>query len=143
MGAVALYLLLLKATVTSFAGMGSLPQIRQDLVVTAHALTDEQLNQAVLVGRSTPGPVGAYVVAVGYFAGGVAGAIAGLIAVMTPALAAVPLLALMQRWLHIPRVRAAVDAVVIASAALLIVSVIRMATDGVEQFLRALGSAGT
>ena len=143
MAAVPLYLLLLKATVTSFAGMGSLPQIRQDLVVTAHALTDAQLNQAVLVGRSTPGPVGAYVVAVGYFAGGIAGALAGLFAVMTPALAAVPLLALMQRWLHVPRVRAAVDAVVIASAALLVVSVIRMATDGVEQFLRALGGAGT
>ena len=143
MAAVPLYLLLLKATVTSFAGMGSLPQIRQDLVVTAHALTDAQLNQAVRVGRSTPGPVGAYVVAVGYFAGGIAGALAGLFAVMTPALAAVPLLALMQRWLHGPRVRAAVDAVVIASAALLVVSVIRMATDGVEQFLRALGGAGT
>jgi chromate transporter len=138
MSGVALYLLLLKASATSFAGMGSLPQIRQDLVVTAHVLTDDQLNQAVLVGRSTPGPVGAYVVAVGYFAGGIAGAIAGLLAVMTPALAAVPLLALMQRWLHVPRVRAAVDAVVIASAALLVVSVIRMATDGIEQLLRVL-----
>ena len=30
MSVIALYLLLLKATVTSFAGMGSLPQIRQD-----------------------------------------------------------------------------------------------------------------
>lgn len=138
MSALALYLLLLKATVTSFAGMGSLPQVRQDLVVTAHALTDDQLSQAVLVGRSTPGPVGAYVVAVGYFAGGFSGAIAALLAVMTPALAAVPLLALMQRWLHVPRVRAAVDAVVIASAALLVVSVIRMATDGWEQFVRAV-----
>ena len=56
--------LVLKATATSFAGMGSLPQIRQDLVVTARAITDEQLSQAVLVGRSTPGPVGCYVVAV-------------------------------------------------------------------------------
>jgi chromate transporter len=130
MSGVALYLLLLKASATSFAGMGSLPQIRQDLVVTTHVLTDDQLSQAVLVGRSTPGPVGVYVVAVGYFAGGVAGAIAGLVAV--------PLLALMQRWLHVPRVRAAVDAVVIASAALLVVSVVRMATDGIEQLLRVL-----
>jgi chromate transporter len=135
----ALYVLLLKATATSFAGMGSLPQIRQDLVVTAHAITDEQLSQAVLVGRSTPGPVGAYVVAVGYFAGGVQGAIAGLLAVMTPAFAAVPLLVLMQRWLHVPRVRAAVDAVVMASAALLVVSVVRMASDGARQFAHLVG----
>jgi hypothetical protein len=31
-------------------------------------LTSEQLGQAVLVGRSTPGPLGAFVVAVGYLA---------------------------------------------------------------------------
>lgn len=134
-----LYMVLLKATATSFAGMGSLPQIRHDLVVTAHAVTDEQLSQAVLVGRSTPGPVGAYVVAVGYFAGGIQGAIAGLLAVMTPAFAAVPLLVLMRRWLHVPRVRAAVDAVVMASAALLVVSVFRMASDGVQQFAHTVG----
>jgi len=139
MSFVALYALLLKATVTSFAGMGSLPQIRHDLVVTAHAITDEQLSQAVLIGRSTPGPVGAYVVAVGYFAGGLPGAVAGLLAVMTPALAAVPLLVLMQRWLHLPRVRAAVDAVVIASAMLLIASVVRMAADGAQELARVLG----
>jgi len=139
MSFLALYALLLKATVTSFAGMGSLPQIRHDLVVTAHAITDEQLSQAVLIGRSTPGPVGAYVVAVGYFAGGLPGAIAGLFAVMTPALAAVPLLVLMQRWLHLPRVRAAVDAVVMASAVLLVASVVRMAGDGVQELARVLG----
>ena len=41
MSIVALYLLLLKATVTSFAGMGSLPQIRQDFDVTHGVITDE------------------------------------------------------------------------------------------------------
>ena len=139
MNFVPLYLLLLKATVTSFAGMASLPQIHQDLVATAHVITDDQLNQAVLIGRSTPGPVGAYVVAVGYFAAGVSGAVAGFLAMVTPALAAIPLLALMRRWLHIARVQAAVDAVLIASAALLVVSVIRMASDGVQQLARVVG----
>ena len=139
MNVVPLYLLLLKATVTSFAGMASLPQIHQDLVATAHVITDDQLNQAVLIGRSTPGPVGAYVVAVGYFAAGVSGAAAGFLALVTPALAAIPLLALMRRWLHITRVQAAVDGVLIASAALLVVSVIRMASDGVQQLARVVG----
>jgi chromate transporter len=139
MNFVPLYLLLLKATVTSFAGMASLPQIHQDLVATAHVITDDQLNQAVLIGRSTPGPVGAYVVAVGYFAAGVSGAAAGFLAMVTPALAAIPLLALMRRWLHIARVQAAVDAVLIASAALLVVSVIRMAGDGVQQLAGVVG----
>jgi chromate transporter len=118
--------------------MGSLPQIRQDLVVTSRAITDEQLSQAVLVGRSTPGPWRVRV-AVGYFAGGLTGALAGMLAMITPAVAAIPLLMLMQRWRHVPRVRAAVDAVVIASAVLLVVSVIRMAIDGAQQFARVAG----
>src|SRR5262245_17179529 len=139
MSIVTLYFLLLKATVTSFAGMGSLPQIRQDLVVTYGVVSDEQLSKAVVLGRSAPGPVGAYVVAVGYFAGGVPGAIAAWLAMCTPALLAIPLLTVRQRWLHLPRVRAAVDAVVIASAVLLLTSVVRMAMDSVEMLRRVFG----
>jgi len=130
------YLLLLKATVTSFAGMGSLPQIQQDFVQTYHFVTDEQLSEAVLVGRATPGPMGAYVVAVGYFAAGWPGAIAGWLALITPALLAVPLLAAIQRWLHLPRMRGAVDAVVIASVALLVVSGVTLTADAVRQLMR-------
>jgi chromate transporter len=133
MSALTVYLLLLKAIGTSFAGMGSLPQIQQDFVETRRVITAEQLSQAVLVGRSTPGPIGAYVVAVGYLAAGWPGAIAAWLAMMTPALAAVPLFVLMQRWLHLPRVRAAVDAVVIASAILLFSSGMRMAVEGFRQ----------
>ena len=133
MSAVAVYLLLLKAIATSFAGMGSLPQIQQDFVETRRAITAEQLSQAVLVGRSTPGPIGAYVVAVGYLAAGWPGAVAAWLAMVTPALAAIPLLVLMQRWFHLPRVRAAVDGVVIASAILLLASGIRMAAEAWQQ----------
>ena len=140
MNVVAVYLLLLKATVTSFAGMGSLPQIQQDFVQTYRLLSDEQLSQAVLVGRATPGPMGAYVVAVGYFAAGWPGAIAGWLAMVTPALLAIPLLAAIQRWLHLPRMRAAVDAVVIASAVLLVVAGVNLAADAIRQLLRVLGA---
>ena len=134
-----LYFLLLKATVTSFAGMGSLPQIRQDFVVTHGVITDEQLSQAVVIGRSAPGPVGAYVVAVGYFASGWPGAFAAWLAMITPALLVIPLLTLLRRFLHLPRVKAAVDAVVIASAVLLLTSVFRMAMDSVEMIRRVFG----
>jgi chromate transporter len=133
------YLLLLKATMTSFAGMGSLPQIQQDFVQTYRVLSDEQLSQAVLVGRATPGPMGAYVVAVGYFAAGWPGAIAGWLAMITPALLAIPLLAAIQRWLHLPRMRGAVDAVVIASVALLVVSGVNLTVDALRQLMRILG----
>jgi chromate transporter len=139
MNVIMLYLLLLKATVTSFAGMGSLPQIRQDFVYTYGVITDEELGQAVVLGRSAPGPVGAYVVAIGYFAGGWPGAIAAWLAMITPALLVIPLLLLTGRWLHLPRVRAAVDAVVIASAVLLLGSAVRMAMDAFDQLTRVLG----
>jgi chromate transporter len=136
MSAVLIYLLLLKATMTSFAGMGSLPQIRQDFVETRRVISDQQLSQAVLVGRATIGPMGAYVVAVGYFAGGWSGAIAGWLAMSTPALVAIPLLTLIKRWLHLPRIRAAVDGVIIASAVLLVGSGVTLAIDGVQQLIR-------
>jgi chromate transporter len=119
--------------------MGSLPQIQQDFVQTHQLLSDEQLSQAVLVGRATPGPMGAYVVAVGYFAAGWPGAIAGWLAMVTPALLAIPLLAAIQRWLHLPRMRAAVDAVVIASVVLLVVAGVNLATDGIRQLLLVFG----
>ena len=139
MSIVALYLLLLKATITSFAGMGSLPQVRQDFVVTHALISDEQLSQAVVIGRSAPGPVGAYVVAIGYFADGWLGAVAAWLAMVTPALLVIPLLTLLRRFLHLPRVRAAVDAVVIASAVLLLTSAVRMAMDSVEMLRRVFG----
>ena len=132
------YLLLLKATVTSFAGMGSLPQIRQDFVETYHLVSADALSEAVLVGRATPGPMGAYVVAVGYLAAGWPGAVAGWLALVTPAFAALPLLATVQRWLHVPRVRALVDAVVVAGAALLVPAGVSLAADAVRQALRLM-----
>ena len=138
MNIVVIYLLLLKATVTSFAGMGSLPQIHQDFVDTYHLVSNDALSEAVLVGRATPGPMGAYVVAVGYLAAGWPGAIAGWLALVTPALAALPLLATVQRWLHLPRVRSLVDAVVIAGAALLVPAGASLAADAVRQLLRLM-----
>jgi chromate transporter len=139
MNVLTIYLLLLKATATSFAGMGSLPQIQQDFVETYHLISDDQLSQAVLIGRSTPGAVGAYVVAVGYLAGGWLGAVAGWLAMVTPALAMIPLLATVRRWLHLPRVRAAVDAVVVASAVLLVVSGVRLTMDALRQISELIG----
>ena len=58
MNAVLHYIVLLKATLTSFAGLASLPVVRDELVVHRHVLTDEKLNEAVVITRSTPGPVG-------------------------------------------------------------------------------------
>jgi chromate transporter len=136
-----LYGLLLKASLTAFSGMGGLPQIRQDLVVTHHVLADDDLNRAVLFGRSSPGPVGLYVVSVGYAVRGIPGAIVGWLALASPAFLAVPLLALLRRWLHLPRLRSAMDAVIIASGTLLVPSGLLLVRDALSQ-LAAYVAAG-
>ena len=91
MNVAVLYLLLLKGTVTAFAGLASLPVIQDEFVIQHHVLTDTQLNEAVVITRSTPGAVGLYIVSVGYFVAGVPGAIAGWLAMITPALLIIPL----------------------------------------------------
>lgn len=135
MNLVVLYLLLLKGTVTAFAGLASLPVIQDELVIQRHALTDAQLNEAVVITRSTPGPVGLYIVSVGYFVAGVPGAIAGWLAMITPALLMIPLVTFVGRKMDHPRVRSMLQTVVVASAGLLLAAAIPLArnaiTDGV------------
>jgi chromate transporter len=139
MSIVWLYLVLFKATVTSFSGMGSLPQIRQDLVESRRVMSDEALSQAVLIGRATPGPMGAYVVSVGYLAAGWPGAVAGWLALVTPAFLVMPLAVGVQRRLHLRRVRSMVDALVIGGAALLLPSGVQLAIDGLREIARLAG----
>ena len=113
-----------KSTFTSFAGLASLPEIREELVVERHWISDEQLNHSVVITRTTPGPVGVYVVSVGYMADGVPGAIAGWIAMATPSLAVILLVGYFGRRAQHPRVRSMLQCVVLASAALLVLAAI-------------------
>ena len=130
MNIVLLYLLLLKGTITAFAGLASLPVIQESLVNHYHVLTNEQLNEAVVITRSSPGPVGLYIVSVGYFAGGLPGAIAGWLAMITPALLIIPMVHFVGRRMEHPRVRSVLQAVVIASAGLLLAAAIPLGRDG-------------
>jgi chromate transporter len=86
-----LYLLLLKGTCKAFAGLTSLAVIHDTLVTHYQVLTDQQLNEAVVITRSMPGPVGLYVTSVGYFVAGIPEAIAGWLAMITPAVLIIPL----------------------------------------------------
>jgi chromate transporter len=131
MNLILLYLLLLKATLTSFSGMTSLPVVRNDFVAERHVLTDRQLNTAVVAGRTGPGPNGLYLVSVGYFVHGLPGAFAGLLALITPAFLVIPMI----RWLRAragtPRIRSAIRAIVLASAGLLLAASLPMARDAI------------
>jgi len=116
MNPVALYFLLLKASLSSFSGLASLPILREDFVVERQLLTDRQLNTALVVGRTTPGPKGLYIVALGYFVAGYPGAAVAWAAVITPALLVLILLRWAASRTEDPRARRALRAIVVASA---------------------------
>ena len=121
-----------KSTFTSFAGLASLPEIRDELVAQRHWLTDEALNQAIVITRTTPGPVGVYVVSVGYMADGVPGALAGWLAMASPSLLVVLLVGYFGKRAQHPRVRSMLQCVVLASAGLLVLAAIPIGRDALD-----------
>ena len=94
-------------------------------------LTDRQLNTAVAAGRLGPGPLGLYLVSVGYFAAGIPGACAGCLAMITPAFLIVPMVRFLGSRAQHPRVRSATRAVLLAGAGLLLASSVPLARDAV------------
>lgn len=126
-----LYLLMLKATLTSFNGQSSLPILRDELVVKHHVLTDRQLSTAVAAARCSPGPMGIYVVNVGYFIAGWPGAFLGFFALITPAFSIIPLLTYAGHKADRPRIRRALDSAVVSTVGLIIVSAEPLARDAI------------
>ena len=135
MSFLALYLLLLKATMSSFSGLAALPIVRDDLVVRRSVITDRQLNTALTIGRMTPGPKGLYIISVGYYAGGFRGAVAAWLALLTPALLVIPLLQLAGRRAGDPRVLRILRAVVLASAGISLSATLPLGADALHNAL--------
>jgi len=132
---VILYLLLLKATATSFGGLSSLPVLREDLVIRHQFLTDRQLNLAVTAGRAGPGPNGLYVVSVGYLVAGMPGAWLGWLAMVTPAFLIIPLVHFVGTRADLPRIRGAIRASTVASAGLLAATTLVLAQGALTDFV--------
>ena len=138
-----LYLLLLKATVTSFSGLTSLPVVRADFVVHHRVLSDRELNAALVAGRAVPGPNGLYVVSVGYFVGGIPGAFAGWLAMVSPAFLIIPLLNCLGAHFERPAVRSAIQALTLAAAGLIASATIPLARDALHGPLSLAIAAGS
>jgi len=126
-----LYLLLVKATLTSFSGLASLPMVRNDFVVRRHALTDRQLSTAVAAGRIGPGPNGIYVVGIGYLVAGAPGACAGWLAMITPAFLIIPMLRFLGARAEHRRARSVARAVLVAGAGLMASAAMPLARDAI------------
>jgi chromate transporter len=133
----------LEATLLSFSGFGSLPILREELVVRRHVLTDDDLNRAVTVARITPGAMGTYLVAVGYAVNGWIGAAAGWLAMSAPALLVIPILIFLARRARSARWVDAADALILASAALVLTpatTLIRTAASDTMSVVVAIAS---
>lgn len=143
MNLLVLYLLLTKATLTSFSGLTSLPIIRHDLVEHHHVLTDRQLNAAVAAGRTAPGPNGLYLVSVGYFVAGWPGACAGLVAVITPAFLIIPMLQYLGRRADHPAVKSSIRAVMLAASGLVVTTTVPLARDALTGVLPVAIASGS
>jgi chromate transporter len=126
--AVVLYFLVLRATALSFSGFASVPLIREDLVVQRAVLSDEQLNTAIAISQASPGPLGLYVVVVGYFVAGVPGALAAALALATPAILVIPIARAIRRH-RASQVQGASAAIVIASCVLMATTSVTLASD--------------
>jgi chromate transporter len=92
----ALFFLMLKASLFSFSGTGNLPILRSDLLPLGWA-TDKQFVEALAVGQVSPGPMGLWVISLGYLMDGWIGATLALIAICIPPLLVVPLARLYRR----------------------------------------------
>lgn len=120
MSAIELFELLVRAVTLSFSGFGSVPMVQEELVRHG-SLTPEQLSTAIAISQVTPGPLGLYVVSVGYFARGISGAVIGMFALGLPSLLSV--------WIEqamalgsAERLQRVAAAIIIAAAMLLIVT---------------------
>ena len=120
MNLITLYLLLLKATMTSFTGGTSLPAVRKDFVVDRALITDAQLSSAVAISRMGPGPNGGYLICIGQYAAGPAGAAAGYFAMITPAFLAILFLRILEGRTDHPRWRGAIQGLTAAAAGLML-----------------------
>src|SRR3989442_3519061 len=127
MDALALLGVFLKASALSLGGLSSLPLLRADLVAPGIA-TDDQLVQAIAIGRISTGPNGLYIVSLGYLVGGVIGATMALVAASLPPLVIVPITAVARRWLLTTPVAGLVRGVALATAGLLAANWIRIVT---------------
>lgn len=135
--------LVLLASALSFGGLASLPVLRSQLATTALPV-DQLLLESFAVGNVGPGPNSLYLVAFGYFAGGVPGWLAACAAMVIPPVVVLPLERLHGRLLHVRRVRTALTSVgygisaVLASAA---VSLVQSAVHQPVQLLAAVAAA--
>lgn len=121
MSAGQVFLAVFLASVLGFGGLGSIPVLRGQLTAAGIA-ADSVILPALAVGNLSPGPNGLYLVAVGYFIGGILGAVLSVVAIVIPPLLVLLLVRLRARLIHLRRFRSALTALGLGVCALLALS---------------------
>jgi chromate transporter len=143
MNALTIFWEFLKAGLLSFGGFGNLPILTQSLIHDHGWTTNQQVGQALAVGRISPGPNGLWIIALGYLMYGVAGAGVVTIANIVPSLVILPLSALHRRVAQNPRVIGAMRLVGLAVIGTLFwtaFTIVRTAAGSVADWVVALGA---
>lgn len=122
---VSYFLLILKATVLSFSGLGNLPSVHQDFVSRGWA-TDQQFGTAIAIGQLAPGPVGLWIVALGYLTAGLGGAALAASAIALPPLLVLPAARLHGRYAETAAMRGFMRGIALGVAGTLPVILIRI-----------------
>jgi chromate transporter len=131
-----LFVAVLRAATLSVGGAGSLPLLREALVVPGY-VTEQQVLESLAIGRLSTGPTGLYVVSLGYFALGPLGAALALAAATLPPLSLVALTALGRRWLLTPWAAGIIRGIALTTSGLLVATSIQLVEPGIAQFLLA------
>jgi chromate transporter len=111
------------------------PLLPESLVLGHGLLTDTQLNDAIAISQASQGPLGLYVVVVGYFVAGVGGAVAGAVALATPAFLTIPTALLVQRR-QSAALQGACTGIVVASCGLVPITGARLAPQATPSSVR-------
>ena len=114
-----LFFVFLESISLAYSGWGSVAIVRESIVEDHALITDVQLASFLSLSQVTPGPLGFYLLFVGYTVKGVIGFALAWVALLLPALLIVPIHHLLQvhasRW-----VKGAASGIVAASAALML-----------------------
>ena len=132
MSVLSLYWIFQRAVLLSFSGFATVPLLRDALVLNHALLTDAQLNDAIAISQCSPGPLGLYVVVVGYFVAGIPGAAAGVLALAAPAFLAIPIAGLVLRGKS-GALKGACRGIVVASCGLMLATGLRLAQQAATE----------
>lgn len=142
----ALLLVLAESVVFSYSGWSSVAVIRTALVERHGLLTDAQLMSFLAISQITPGPLGFYLLFVGYSVRGLLGLGMASAALVLPSFLIVPVLKILDRGEQNARLSGAATGVIVTSAVLMLWTAADLAprsmTSSLHLGIAALSFAG-